>query len=219
MVHATKLRELIRQIRATKTASDERAVVSKECAQVRTSIRDEDTDNRCRNVAKLLYIHMLGYPAHFGQLECLKLCSSSRFIDKRIGYLGVSVLLDERAEVALLVTNCLKNDMGNSNQYVVGLALSTLGAIASAEMARDLSAEVEQLLKSSNAYIRKKVPRLCEGNELDLLDLLTRRCVLCFRLRCVPFESYARNQSCWRTLCRAPSRCCRSATTQCCSQA
>jgi AP-1 complex subunit gamma-1 len=41
--------------------------------------------------------------------------------------------------------------------YTVGLALCTLGNIASAEMARDLCEEVERLLGSSNAYIRKKV--------------------------------------------------------------
>lgn len=38
----------------------------------------------------------------------------------------------------------------------MGLALCTLGAIASPEMARDLASEVERLMKSPNTYIRKK---------------------------------------------------------------
>jgi AP-1 complex subunit gamma-1 len=45
--------------------------------------------------------------------------------------------------------------------YTVGLALCTLGNIASAEMARDLSPEVEKLLNSSNSYIKKKVSYNC----------------------------------------------------------
>ncbi|XP_072024422.1 LOW QUALITY PROTEIN: AP-1 complex subunit gamma-1-like [Amphiura filiformis] len=151
-----RLKDLIRNIRAARTAADERSVVQKELAQIRDLFRDEDSVYRCRNVAKVLYIHMLGYAAHFGQLECLKLIASPRFTDKRIGYLGATLLLDERHDVHLLMTNSMKNDMNHNTQYVVGLSLSCLGSICSPEMSRDLAGEVEKLLKTSNAYIKKK---------------------------------------------------------------
>ncbi|KAJ7943612.1 AP-1 complex subunit gamma [Quillaja saponaria] len=152
----TRLRDMIRAIRACKTAAEERAVVRKECAAIRAAINENDQDYRHRNLAKLMFIHMLGYPTHFGQMECLKLIASAGFPEKRIGYLGLMLLLDERQEVLMLVTNSLKQDLNHTNQYIVGLALCALGNICSAEMARDLAPEVERLLQFRDPNIRKK---------------------------------------------------------------
>lgn len=102
------LKSLIKAIRSTKTLADERSLIQKESAAIRTSFKDDDPFSRHNNIAKLLYIHMLGYPAHFGQIECLKLVTTPRFTDKRLGYLGVMLLLDENTEVLTLVTNGLK---------------------------------------------------------------------------------------------------------------
>ncbi|GAA5826746.1 hypothetical protein JCM11251_002878 [Rhodosporidiobolus azoricus] len=150
------LRALIKAIRATKTIADERNLIFQESAAIRTAFKEEDSYTRHNNVAKLLYIHMLGYPAHFGQIECLKLVAQPRFADKRLGYLGIMLLLDENQEVLTLVTNSLKNDMNHSSASTVSLALCTFANIASEEMARDLVTEIERCLGSGNAYIRKK---------------------------------------------------------------
>ncbi|KAK8529462.1 hypothetical protein V6N12_060243 [Hibiscus sabdariffa] len=50
-------------------------------------INENNQDYRHSNLAKLMFIHMLGYPTLFGQMECLKLIASAGFPEKRIGYL------------------------------------------------------------------------------------------------------------------------------------
>jgi AP-1 complex subunit gamma-1 len=154
----SSLKQFIRNVRAAKTIADERAVIQKESAAIRASFREESHDYTIRrnNVAKLLYLFTLGERTHFGQIECIKLLASPRFADKRLGHLATSLLLDENQEVLTLVTNSLKNDLGHSNQYIVGLALCTLGNIASVEMSRDLFPEIENLISTSNPYIRRK---------------------------------------------------------------
>lgn len=154
----SSLKQFIRNVRASKTIADERSVVQKESAAIRASFREESGDHNVRrnNVAKLLYLFTLGERTHFGQIECLKLLASPRFADKRLGYLGTMLLLDENQEVLTLVTNSLQNDLNHSNQYVVGLALCTLGNIASIEMSRDLFQQIESLLSTANPYIRRK---------------------------------------------------------------
>ncbi|XP_047395382.1 AP-1 complex subunit gamma-like 2 isoform X2 [Sciurus carolinensis] len=156
VVPLLKLQDLIQEIRGAKTQAQEREVIQKECAHIRASFRDGDPLQRHRQLAKLLYVHMLGYPAHFGQMECLKLIASPRFTDKRVGYLGAMLLLDERHDAHLLITNSIKNDLSQGIQPVQGLALCTLSTMGSAEMCRDLATEVEKLLLQPSTYVRKK---------------------------------------------------------------
>ena len=186
MMSTSRLRDLIRSIRECKTAAEERALVAKESASLRASFKSDSVEHRHRNVAKLMYLHMLGYPTHFGQMECLKLIAGNGFPEKRIGYLGLMALLDERQEILMLVTNSLKRDLYHKNQYVIGLALCALGNICSAEMARDLAPDVKKLMRSSTIYIKKKaaicavrllqkVPELVEDFRDAALALLEER--------------------------------------------
>lgn len=87
---ATKLRDLIRNVRACKTAAEERALVQKEKALIRESFLANENEYRPRNVAKLLFVSMLGHDTDFGQMECLKLITANTYTEKRIGYLGLT---------------------------------------------------------------------------------------------------------------------------------
>lgn len=73
--NSTKLRDLIKNIRACKTAAEERALVQIEKASIRESFlvninklffKKSDDEFRARNVAKLLFINMLGHDTEFG---------------------------------------------------------------------------------------------------------------------------------------------------------
>lgn len=86
----------------------------------------------------------------------MKLTASPHFPEKRIGYLGMMLLLSEEADVLMLSTNSLKNDLNSENRFVAGLALCAIGNLATADMSRDLAPEVDKHLKSSTPYLRKK---------------------------------------------------------------
>ena len=69
-------------MRQCKTAAEERKVIAKESAALRDAFNKQDITYQHRNVAKLMYIHMLGYATHFGQMECLKLIAAPSFAEK-----------------------------------------------------------------------------------------------------------------------------------------
>ena len=171
-----KLREVIKQIRQCKTAAEERAVISKESALIRNAFKviliynikcfytymiinnkkqEKECENRNRNIAKLLFFNLLGYPTHFGQIECVKLCASSTYTEKRIGYLGLSQLMDESSDILILATSSIKKDLNErGNNFVIALGLTAIAEISTDYMCRELYPEVKRLMKSSSPYIK-----------------------------------------------------------------
>uniref|UniRef100_A0AAQ6AAI4 Clathrin/coatomer adaptor adaptin-like N-terminal domain-containing protein n=1 Tax=Amphiprion ocellaris TaxID=80972 RepID=A0AAQ6AAI4_AMPOC len=76
---------MIRAIRSARTQCEERGVIQRECAAIRAQFRQADNGGRSHNLAKLLYVHMLGYPAHFGQVSgfdviCVDLSHSNQYV-------------------------------------------------------------------------------------------------------------------------------------------
>lgn len=130
--------------------------MKKEAAHIRDLFREGDKTFRRQNIAKLLFFHMNGYPTDFGMTECIKLCASNKYSDKRVAYLGLMIIVDETEEILMLMTNCLQQDLHSEEVQTVSLALNVLGDIASVEMVRDLMPAIEKHLLSSNSYIRKK---------------------------------------------------------------
>ena len=178
---SSKLRDLIRAVRASKTANDERKTIASECAAIRTAFKSGKEQYRARNVSKLIFFHLLGYPTEFGQMECMNLMTSDLFFEKRIGYLALSLLVDENHEVLTLVENQLKLDLSSKKDDIRGLALVTIANIAGEDMARDLGNEVATFLatqippntkkKACLAALRiiRRVPTMCE----EFLERLT----------------------------------------------
>ncbi len=77
--------------------------------------------------------------------------------------------------------NIFFSDLNHQTQYIVSLALCTLGSICSTEMSRDLAGEVEKLIKSSNAYIKKKVKKIKAYSENDIKKINRSKSGVYFR--------------------------------------
>lgn len=73
---------LITKVRKAKTAAEERAIIKQESAYIRTVVGSEQMKYAKRNLVKLMYIRMLGYPAEFGQVACLDLITKGDYSAK-----------------------------------------------------------------------------------------------------------------------------------------
>ena len=151
-----KLREFIRRIRACKTLDEERSLCNKESAEIRNLKKDTALKLAVRSMTKCMAMSLMGYQTEFIHMTCISLLASTNFTQKRLAYLGICMLLDEKSEILLLCSNIIKRDLLSENKFVVASALTAIGEIGTPDMCRDTCPELIRCLNSSNPYIKKK---------------------------------------------------------------
>ena len=158
-----KIRQLIKRVRACRTAEEERSVINKESAEIRNLSKDPNAPNKARNLCKAIYMQMMGYQTSFMQMSCINLLASSDFTEKRIAYSALPLVIDSTSQVLLLATSTIKKDLQNrDNPEIQALALNAVGDVCTPDMCREISMEVANIIQNSeDANVKKRAA--CAG--------------------------------------------------------
>lgn len=140
----------IADLRNARARELEEKRINKELANIRQKFKDGKLSgyDRKKYVCKLLYIYILGWDVEFGHLEAVNLISSTKYSEKQIGYLAVTLFLHEEHELVHLVINSIRKDLENHNELFNCLALHAIANVGGKEMGEALSVDVHRLLIS-----------------------------------------------------------------------
>uniref|UniRef100_A0A7E4V9H3 AP-3 complex subunit delta n=1 Tax=Panagrellus redivivus TaxID=6233 RepID=A0A7E4V9H3_PANRE len=149
------LTDLIRGIRNNK--ENEAKYIAACMEEIKAELRQESSFVKANAVEKLAYLQMLGYDISWAAFNIIEVMASTRFNEKRIGYMAATqCFTTDNDALIMMTTNMIRKDLQSTNLYDVGTALSGLACFATPDLARDLVNDVVNLLSSSRVYVRKK---------------------------------------------------------------
>ncbi|VVT43800.1 uncharacterized protein SAPINGB_P000152 [Magnusiomyces paraingens] len=156
IVFEKNLEALIRGIRAAKDATSREKFLNDSLAECRVEAASPDMEVKTQAVLKLAYLEMYGYDMSWASFHVLEVMSSSRFQQKRIGYLAATQSFRDDTDVLMLTTNLLKKDLNSVHHLEIAVALGGAASIVTPSLAQDLSDDIIKMLNHSKPYIRKK---------------------------------------------------------------
>ncbi|KAG7110165.1 AP-2 complex subunit alpha-2 like protein [Verticillium longisporum] len=152
--------QFIADLRNARARDLEEKRINKELANIRQKFKDGSLSgyHKKKYVCKLLYIYILGWNVDFGHLEAVNLISATKYSEKQIGYLAMTLFLHEKHELLHLVVNSIRKDLLENNELFNCLALHAIANVGSKEMGEALSSEVHRLLiaPTSKTFVKKK---------------------------------------------------------------
>ncbi|KAK7468904.1 hypothetical protein VKT23_003401 [Stygiomarasmius scandens] len=154
------LTQFIADIRGARVRELEEKRINKEMANIRKKFKDGNLDGyqKKKYVAKIIFTYILGYKVDVGHMEAVNLISSSKYSEKQIGYLAVTLLMHENSDFLRLVVNSIRKDLHGNNEIDNCLALHAIANVGGSEMAEALAEDVHRLLISptSQSFVKKK---------------------------------------------------------------
>ncbi|KKZ63075.1 hypothetical protein EMCG_02576 [[Emmonsia] crescens] len=152
--------QFIADLRNARARELEEKRINKELANIRQKFKDANLNGyqKKKYVCKLLYVYIQGYDIDFGHLEAVNLISATKYSEKQIGYLAVTLFLHEQHELLHLVVNSIRKDLLDHNELNNCLALHAVANVGGREMGEALSVDVHRLLISptSKSFVKKK---------------------------------------------------------------
>lgn len=146
--------DLVRGIRNNK--DNEAKYIAQCLEEIKQELRQYNLSVKANAVLKLTYLQMCGYDISWAAFNIIEVMSSTKFTEKRIGYLAASQCFHQDTEVLMLATNMIRKDLSATGMYEAGVTLSSLSCFMSPDLARDLANDVMSLLTSTKPYVRKK---------------------------------------------------------------
>ncbi|KAF8168096.1 adaptin N terminal region-domain-containing protein [Crassisporium funariophilum] len=154
------LTQFIADIRGARVKELEEKRINKEMANIRKKFKDGNLDGyqKKKYVAKIIFTYILGYKVDVGHMEAVNLISSTKYSEKQIGYLAVTLLMHENSDFLRLVVNSIRKDLDANNEVDNCLALHAIANVGGSEMAEALVEDVHRLLISptSQNFVKKK---------------------------------------------------------------
>lgn len=149
--------DFVSSVRLARTVEEERTLVLNEASLIRAALRN--ATNRPADAAelliKLVFIAMTGAPTSWAQIDAIRLMSAATFSHKMVGYLCLSLILDESSDLSVLVTQTLLRDLASRSSAVQCLALAFIANLGSQEICRAVASEVQKLLKCGTDRVVK----------------------------------------------------------------
>ncbi|KAJ3221215.1 hypothetical protein HK099_003692 [Clydaea vesicula] len=155
----------IADIRNCRARELEEKRINKELANIRTKFKDEKLSgyHRTKYIAKLIYMYITGWPVDFGHSEAINLIASSKYGEKRMGYLAITLMIPENSELLQKIILSIKSDLQDSNNQETHtcLALCAIANMNGKELAEVFNQDVMRLMVNSSKNFVKKKAALC----------------------------------------------------------
>ncbi|CAM5145245.1 unnamed protein product [Eretmochelys imbricata] len=154
----SRLGGLIRSITALSSKHEEEKLIQQEQTNLKATVSAPTTTLRLMKecMVRLIYCEMLGYESSFGYIHAIKLAQQGNLLEKRVGYLAVSLFLHENHELLLLLVNTVVKDLQSTNLVEVCMALTVVSQIFPREMIPAVLPLIEDKLQHSKEIIRRK---------------------------------------------------------------